>query len=56
MFSEPLLAHPAEMAAFTPPGTRILGMMTNAINTTAAPTMKGIWFSMWRQYPPSHRL
>jgi hypothetical protein len=31
---------------FTPPGTRVLGMMTTAINTMTTPTMNSMWFSL----------
>jgi hypothetical protein len=46
MFSEPLPAHPAEIGGVhTTWHTRILGMMTTAINTMTTPTMNSIWFS-----------
>jgi hypothetical protein len=56
MFSEPLLAHPAECLGVHAAEHSHSGIITTAIKTMTAPTMKSIWFSMGRQYPPSHRL
>jgi hypothetical protein len=32
--------------AFTPPGTRILGLITTAISTMTTPTISSIWFDL----------
>ncbi len=46
MFGKPLLAHPAEMGGFTPPGTRILGMAATVNNAMTTPMMSSIGFSL----------
>ena len=43
MFSEPLLAHPAEIGGVPPPGTRTVGIKTIAIHAMTRPRMNSIW-------------
>jgi hypothetical protein len=40
--------------AFTPPGTRILNMITTALSTTTAPTISSIWVLDLAPRRPQH--
>ena len=53
MFSEPLLAHPASVAEFTPHSHLHAGVMTTAIKRIMTPTMNSVWFSP-RRFSSAH--